>query len=55
MMTYEFYDKVTGEDFFVEANSTDEAIAIAKRYFEKPECYGTVSEYEAEMMGYDTY
>jgi len=55
MKTWEFEDKVTGEPFFVESNTKEEAIQIAKNYFEKPKCYGEVSEYEAEMMGYDTY
>ena len=54
-MTYEFNDQSTGEDFFVEANTKEEAMKIAKQYFKKPKCYGTVTEEEAEMMGYDTY
>ncbi len=55
MDTYEFSDKVTGEDFLVEAISEDEAIKIAKQYFEEPICYGTISFEEAEMLGWDTY
>lgn len=55
MKTWEFDDKVTGEDFFVEAETREEAIEIAKKYFEKPTCYDWVSEEFAELMGYDTY
>lgn len=55
MFTWSFDDKETGEDFFVEAETKEEAMAIAKKYFEKPKCYGTVPEFYAEAMGYDTY
>lgn len=46
-----------GEQFFVEADNYDEAHAIVNEYFPNEEitCYGKVSEYEAEMMGFDTY
>lgn len=54
-MTWEFTDLNTGEDFFVEANTIDEAMDIADEYFEEPKCYGTVPEEYAEAMGYDTY
>lgn len=54
-MTWEFSDRESGEYFFVEANTKEEAMKIAKRYFEKPKCYGTVTDFEAEMLGYDTY
>jgi len=54
-MTYEFNDRVTGEDFLVEANTKEEAIEIAKQYFDEPKCFGTVTEEEAEMLGWDTY
>ena len=55
MKTWEFDDKVTGEDFFVEAETREEAIEIAKKYFDEPECFGEVSEEFAELMGWDTY
>ena len=55
MKTYEFNDKVTGEDFFVEAETQEEAIEKAKFYFDKPTCFGEIPEYEAEALGYDTY
>ena len=46
-----------GEQFFVEADDSDEAYEIVNEYFPNEEiaCYGKVSEYEAEMMGFDTY
>ena len=51
-----------GEEFFVEVNVTldkakAEAMKQAKKIFpgEKITCYGRVSEFEAEMMGLDTY
>ena len=55
--TYWFRDDDTGEEFFVELDHAcyKEARAIAKEYFEAPKFLGTVSEEEAEMMGYDTY
>ena len=46
-----------GEEFFVEADDKREAFAIAKHEFpgEKLVTHGTVSETEAEIMGFDTY
>ena len=45
-----------GEEFFVEANDLDEAYEIAETYFDDElECYGVIDEFEAEMLGYDTY
>lgn len=55
MKTWEFTDIETGEDFFVEADTKEEAIAKAKQYFDTPKCYGAVTDFEAEMLGYDTY
>lgn len=55
MKTYEFEDKVTGEPFFVEEETEEKAIKVAKKYFEKPKCYGEVREAYADYMGYDTY
>lgn len=54
-MTYEFNDRATGEDFLVEAESAKEANEIAKQYFDMPKCFGTVTEEEAKMLGWDTY
>ena len=51
-----------GEEFFVEVEAPKEiakAIAITRAYeifpHEEIECYGYVTETEAEMMGLDTY
>ena len=45
-----------GEEFFVEANDLTEAYEIVDTYWDaEVECYGTISEEEAEMYGYDTY
>ena len=55
MRTYEFFDAATGETFFVEAETVDEAKVVAKTYFERPHFWGEVSEFYAESMGYDTY
>ena len=55
MKTYDFHDDLTGEDFFVEAETKEEAIEKANEYFETPVCYGEIDDAEAEMLGYDTY
>ena len=55
MNTYEFYDKVTGETFFVETDMKEKAILTARAYFQKPVYLGTVTQFEAEILGYDTY
>ena len=55
MFTWIFDDKETGEEFFVEAEVREEAMKIAKEYFDNPQCYGTIPDYIAEAMGYDTY
>lgn len=46
-----------GEEFFVEAKDLYEAYDIVQTYWDDTdvECYGTISEAEAEMLGYDTY
>jgi hypothetical protein len=54
-MTYEFNDRVTGEDFLVEAQCEADALETAQRYFDEPKCFGAVTEEEAEMLGWDTY
>ena len=54
-MTYEFNDRVTGEDFLVEAQCEADALETAQRYFDEPKCFGTVTEEEAEILGWDTY
>lgn len=46
-----------GEEFFIEAVSSKAAAKIATELFpnEDLHCFGSVSEFEAEMMGLDTY
>lgn len=47
-----------GEEFFVEAKTKVEAQKIVCELFPEEKaikCYGTVTELEAEMMGFDTY
>lgn len=55
MKNYLMYDEDTGEDFIVEAK--DEVLAIAKayNYFDKPRMNYEISDFEAEMLGLDTY
>ena len=55
MKTYWFKDYETGEDFFVEDTRLERAEKTAKRFFRRPSYIGKVDEYEAEMMGFDTY
>ena len=55
MKTWEFSDEETGEDFFVEAPTREEAIKKARVMFNSPECFGEVSEAYAEAVGWDTY
>ena len=55
MFNFYVIDNETGEDFIVEANGYHEAVAIASEYFDEP-CYvRTLTDYEAEMIGVDTY
>ena len=46
-----------GEEFFVEEENLNLAKMVVNEYFEGEEivCHGTISEFEAEMMGLDTY
>lgn len=55
MRTWEFTDRASGEDFFVEAETKVLAEEIANTFFEEPKCLGEIDETLAEMMGYDTY
>ena len=55
MRTYLFEDSETGEEFFVEATTKEEAKEIAETYFEEPQLLIRVSEEFAERMGLDTY
>ena len=46
-----------GEEFFVESDTQEHAEHLAEFYFpdEEIEFNGEVSEFEAEMLGLDTY
>lgn len=56
MLNYKFYDEITGEIFFVQAYSLEEAKNIAFDYFEMPIFQNEIyDDYDAEMLGYDTY
>ena len=53
------YSDLAGEEFFTELEDADynDHEAYARGIFpnENLRCYGKVSEYEAELMGLDTY
>ena len=55
MFDYLFLDNESGEYFFVEVETLDEAWEIARENFEDPEYVDTYSTEEADMLGYDTY
>lgn len=62
MRTFHFgiYDpdsEYCGYEFLVEAPTRKEAFKIAENFFpdETIQCYGTVSQFEAEWLGIDTY
>ena len=57
MFDYLFFDAISGEHFFVECDSYDEALDIASRYFYLSyiEYLGEYDPEEAEILGYDTY
>ena len=55
MKNFYFIDNETGEDFIVEAENPLEAICIACTYFKEPIIQREISDYEAEMLGVDTY
>lgn len=55
MKNFYFIDNETSEDFIVEANDYHEAVNIASRYFDTPCFEREISDYEAEMLGVDTY
>ena len=53
--TFWFEDYDTGEEFFVEVPTKEEAIKIARTYFADPSLIDVIDIEEAEMMGLDTY
>jgi len=55
MATYLFVDRVSGEEFFVEAESWTKANKTACIWFEEPHNLGVVTDKEADALGYDTY
>ena len=55
MKNYLFHDDETGEDFLVESLTEETAYIYAYQYFETPKLINEVSDFEAEMMGLDTY
>jgi len=54
-MTYWFEDMASGEEFFVEEITRENAFKIAYQNFKEPHFIDTVTNEEAEMMGLDTY
>lgn len=55
MYNYLFWDEATGEEFLVYAQNKNQAIEIANEYFEEPQFDSEVTDFDAEMMGLDTY
>jgi len=55
MKNYLFFDKITGEYFFVETDRKEKAYLCAYKYFQEPKFCGEYSQFEAECLGYDTY
>lgn len=55
MKNYLYYDKASGEEFIVEALNKEEAQRTAEMYFEEPKLDSQISDFEAEMLGLDTY
>lgn len=55
MKNYLMWDEDTGEDFIVEAENAQEAYEKACEYFANPHLDGEISDFEAEMLGLDTY
>jgi len=55
MKNYLFYDDISGEQFIVEAETQEDAIAIACQYYDDPQLDDVITDIEAEMLGYDTY
>ena len=56
---FEFFDEETGEVFLVEVHDTpdaqSDAEAIAHENFTLPRLIRQVPEWEADILGYDTY
>lgn len=52
---YLFCDNESGEEFFVECETKEEAISIARYNFEDPELICRCTPFEADLRGLDTY
>lgn len=52
---YLFKDMETGENFFVETDSKENAIEIANQYFDDARCIMRLDVEDAERWGLDTY
>ena len=52
---YLFKDIETGENFFVETDSKENAIEIANQYFDNARCIMRLDVEDAERWGLDTY
>ena len=55
IFTWLFADEESGEEFFVEAPTEEEATKTANTYFEAPTLCEKVPTEWAEMVGLDTY
>ncbi len=55
LLDYLFQDQESGEVFFVECTSVEEAKKIAFENFDEPELIGIYSVEDAEELGYDTF
>ena len=55
MYDYLFKDMETGEEFFVEVETKEEAIEVAQTYFTEPKFLMVCTPEDADILGYDTY
>lgn len=54
-MYYLFVDNESSENFFVEAESKDEAREIANDYFDRPRLVDVMTAEQSEWYPYDVY
>ena len=52
---YLFKDMETGEEFFVEVETKEEAIEVAQTYFIEPKFLMVCTPEDADILGFDTY
>ena len=55
IMFYLFNDYESGEEFFVMADSREEAKGIANTFFEEPQLVDIMTEEQSERYPYDVY